>query len=218
MTTRIPATVHHRLAPMATTTTRPTPAPRTAIMVPTISQMVSLSAWAHGTDGAGAATAGAVAGEATVAGGVVVTDAAGTEEADIMAGAITGAAASITAVAAGTRGAAVMAHAADMVDERVIPGAVDTAGIPQEVVAGMEVLEAAINLAEEASVAVEVDFAAGVVASMAVEASMAAEAEASMAVEADTVAVAGTVAVADISSASTMNKRGNKNATIASDI
>ena len=211
MTTRIPATGHHRLAPMATTTTRPTPVPRTAIMVPTISQMVSLSAWAHGTDGAG---------EATVAGGVVVTDAAGTEEADIMAGAITGAAASITAVAAGTRGAAVMAHAADMVDERVIPGAVDTAhaGISQEVVAGMEVLEAAINLAEEASVAVEVDFAAGVVASMEVEASMAAEAEASMAVEADTVAVAGTVAVADISSASTMNKRGNKNATIASDI
>jgi predicted transcriptional regulator len=151
MTTQIPAMGRHRLAPMATTITRPTPAPRTAIMVPTISQMVSLSAWAHGTDGAG---------EATVAGGVVVTDAAGTEEADIMGGAITGAAASITAVAAGTRGAAVMAHAADMVDERVIPGAVDTAhaGISQGVVADMRVVaEEASVVAEEASVAVEVD-------------------------------------------------------------
>jgi hypothetical protein len=146
-------------------------------------------------------------GEATtVAGGVVVTDAAGTEEAgtdvagteevDIMGGAITEGAASITAAAAGTRGAAVMAHAADMVEERVIPGAVDTAheGISQEVVA---VVEAAINLAEEVSVVVEVDFAAVVV----VEDS-AAEVVASMAVEADTVAVAGTAAVADISSAS----------------
>jgi hypothetical protein len=97
-----------------------------------------------------------------------------------------------------------MAHAADMVDERVIPGAVDTAhaGISQEVVAGMEVVEAAINLAEEASVAVEVDFAAAVVDSMAVEAedSMAAVVD-SMAVEADTVVEADTAAVADISSA-----------------
>jgi hypothetical protein len=169
--------------------------------------MVSLSAWAHGTDGAGAATAGAGVGEVT-------TVAAGTEEADIMAGAITGAAAFITAVVAGTRDAAVMAHAADMVEERVILGAVDTAhaGISQEVVAGMEVVEAAINLAEEASVVVEVDIAAAVVEDSA------AEVVASMAVEADTVAVAGTAAEADINSASIMNKRENKNATIASDI
>jgi hypothetical protein len=204
MTTRIPAMGRHLLAPMATTITRPTPAPRTAIMVPTISQMVSLSAWAHGTDGAGAATAGAVVGEATtVAGGVVVTDAAGTEEVDIMGGAITEGAASITAVAAGTRAVAAMAHAADMVDERVIPGAVDMAhaGTSEEVVAGMEVVEAAINLAEEVSVVVEVDFAVAVV-----EDSVA-EVVASMAAEADMVAVEGTVAVADTRSAQASKRK-----------
>ena len=149
-------------------------------------------------------------GEATtVGGGAVVTDVAGTdvagtEEVDIMGGAITGAAASITAVAAGTRRAAVMAHAADMVEERAISGAVDTAhaGISQEVVAGTEV-EAAINLAEEVSVAVEVDIAVAVV--VVVEDSTA-EVVGSMAVEADMVAVAGTAAEADINSASNMNK------------
>jgi hypothetical protein len=148
--------------------------------------MVSLSAWAHGTDGAGAATAGAVVGEATtVAGGVVVTDVAGTEEVDIMAGAITGAAASITAVAAATRAVAAMGHAADMVEERVIPGAADTAhaGISLEVVAGMDVVEAAINLAEGVSEAVGA-------------ASTVVEAAVSMAVVVDT------VVEADISSAS----------------
>jgi hypothetical protein len=160
--------------------------------------MVSLSAWAHGTDGAGAATAGAMVGGATtVAGGVVVTDVAGTQEVDIMGGAIMEGAESITAVAAGTRGAAVMVHAADMVEERVIPGAVDTAhaGISQEVAAGMEVVEAPINLAEEVSVAVEVDFAAVVVV------------EDSVAAEADMVAVEGTVAVADTRSAQASKRK-----------
>jgi hypothetical protein len=89
----------------------------------------------------------------TVAGGAVITVVADTEEADIMAEDITGGAVFITAVAAGTRAAAAMEHAADMVEERVIPGAVDTAhaGISQGVVADMRVV------AEEASMAVEAD-------------------------------------------------------------
>jgi 5,10-methylene-tetrahydrofolate dehydrogenase/methenyl tetrahydrofolate cyclohydrolase len=135
---------------------------------------------------------------------VAGTDVAGTEEVDIMGGAITGAAASITAVAAATRDAAVMAHAADIVVERVIQGAVDTAhaGTSEEVVAGMEVVEAAINLAEEVSVVVEVDFAVAVV-----EDSVA-EVVASMAVAAAlTVAVEGTVAVADTRSAQASKRK-----------
>jgi hypothetical protein len=113
----------------------------------------------------------------TVAGGVAVTGAAGTEEVDIMAGAITEGAASITAVAAGTRAVAAMAHAADMVEGRVIPGAADTghAEISQEVVAVMEVVEVAINLAEGVLAVVAVASTAAAVSTAVVAASTAPE-------------------------------------------